>query len=233
MLNLILSSLALSAAAPAIDPQDIRDGVHKHKDAINGCYAAALTADNKLAGTVTTRFVIGPDGKVKKASIVKSTIKNPKMETCLTVELKKMSFPKPRTGGDDVIDYPFDFGSVEEAPQTRTVAGAPSTEDPAAVQKGIGGHAQTIKACFDTEAAKNKGLAGLVMTRFVIAGDGKVSEATVANSTLKNATVEGCILTTLKGIVFPPTNGGGPVSITFPFNFGSKPASLPAEPVKK
>ncbi len=94
-------------------------------------------------------------------------------------------------------------------------------------------HRAKIRQCYDGSAAAKKKLGGKLVVHFVIAADGKVSEASVKEATLDDEGVQGCVLAEVKSWSFPkPKNP--PVAINFPFQFGPppKPAFPEPEPVE-
>lgn len=78
-----------------------------------------------------------------------------------------------------------------------------------------------FKFCYERELAKNPNLYGKVTCTFTIAGNGRVSEASVLQSTMHSTTVEHCLLRTVRQIRFPPPKGGGEVIVTYPFLFST------------
>jgi TonB family protein len=72
---------------------------------------------------------------------------------------------------------------------------------------------------------------GKMDVKFVISGEGKVTKAAAANSTLKNEAVENCVVDVVKGLQFPEPMGHGSVDVTYPFAFTSK--GTVAKPAKK
>lgn len=92
------------------------------------------------------------------------------------------------------------------------------TIDETEVRKVIARNHTQARFCFEIQNLKTPGLKGHVAVKFVITATGKVREAVVAESSLKNAAVEACLVARLQTWVFPkPT--GGEVQFTFPFNF--------------
>jgi hypothetical protein len=57
------------------------------------------------------------------------------------------------------------------------------------------------------------------MVRFLIAASGRVSQSGVENTSLQNANVERCLVSTIQRIVFPEPQGGGVVEVSYPFLF--------------
>src|SRR5262245_3560179 len=75
-----------------------------------------------------------------------------------------------------------------------------------------------IHSCYAPELAKNKNLAGTVKAKWQIDEDGHTSDASVVESSMKNANVETCLLNVIGRLKFAKPKGG-PVVITYPFNF--------------
>ncbi len=78
-----------------------------------------------------------------------------------------------------------------------------------------------ILYCYERQLSANPELYGKVAIKFTIAGDGTVETQRVGESTLKNATVEGCILQKVARWKFPTPEGGTKVMVTYPFLFKS------------
>jgi TonB family protein len=76
-----------------------------------------------------------------------------------------------------------------------------------------------IKFCYERELTKNPNLYGKVAVTFTIAGNGRVSEAQVIQTSMHNPNCEECILRVIRRMVFPTPQGGGQVIVTYPFLF--------------
>jgi hypothetical protein len=75
-----------------------------------------------------------------------------------------------------------------------------------------------IRYCYETELQTKPALAGKVAVRFVIAPNGDVQTARVAEgSTLTDANLSECVLVRLRSWKFPSPKGGGSVIVTYPF----------------
>lgn len=88
--------------------------------------------------------------------------------------------------------------------------------------------AQVIKSqlgqilyCYERQLSAHPELEGKVSVKFTISGDGKVSAQKVSESSLRNSTVEGCILSRVSLWKFPAPQGGTNVVVTYPFLFKS------------
>lgn len=78
-----------------------------------------------------------------------------------------------------------------------------------------------ILYCYERQLSANPDLYGKVAIKFTIAGDGTVETQRISDTTLKNATVEGCILQKVAKWKFPTPDGGTKVLVTYPFLFKS------------
>ncbi len=78
-----------------------------------------------------------------------------------------------------------------------------------------------ILYCYERQLSANPELYGKVAIKFTISGDGGVETQRIGDSTLKNATVEGCILQRVAKWKFPAPEGGTKVLVTYPFLFKS------------
>jgi hypothetical protein len=78
-----------------------------------------------------------------------------------------------------------------------------------------------ILYCYERQLSANPQLFGKVAVKFTIAGTGQVETQAIGDTTLKNATVEGCILNKVAKWKFPAPAGGTKVLVTYPFLFKS------------
>lgn len=87
------------------------------------------------------------------------------------------------------------------------------------IRKVIQSHRSQIRYCYEQELVRNPKLAGKIAVKFVITANGTVSSASTAQTTMNNATVEGCLASRVKSWEFPKPKGGGVVVVTYPFVF--------------
>jgi hypothetical protein len=111
-----------------LDKTVIDEVVRKHVRPISKCYTDELDKGAKIKGRVATNFLIGPDGKVKRANSIRKIFAfrenerpkpvkapkgvlliNAKVENCVLGVIKGMRFPEPLGGGTVEVDYPFNF----------------------------------------------------------------------------------------------------------------------------
>lgn len=87
------------------------------------------------------------------------------------------------------------------------------------IQKVVRQHAGELRACYEKEVAKIKGLNGRIVIVWLISPQGAVTKALVKETTMKNKNVENCIINSIKFWRFPAPKGGGMVQIEYPFVF--------------
>lgn len=78
-----------------------------------------------------------------------------------------------------------------------------------------------ILYCYERQLSANPDLYGKVAIKFTIDGTGGVETQRIGETSLKNATVEGCILQRVAKWKFPTPEGGTKVLVTYPFLFKS------------
>jgi hypothetical protein len=91
--------------------------------------------------------------------------------------------------------------------------------DPEIIRRIVREHAGQIRYCYEQELNRTPGLAGKVIMKWVISGEGKVTSAQKESSEMKNANVENCMASRIKTWVFPKPKGGGIVLVSYPFVF--------------
>ena len=87
------------------------------------------------------------------------------------------------------------------------------------IQKIVRQHFGELRACYEREVAKIKGLSGKVTVVWIIAGNGSVTKALVKETTMKNKNVETCITNSIMHWRFPAPKGGGMAQVEYPFDF--------------
>ena len=85
----------------------IRRFVRRHLAQLEDCYVKELAAHPDLAGTVDTRWLIQPDGKV---GMCNAKGVSDEVASCVCGAIKAIEFPKPKGGGPvNITSYPFTF----------------------------------------------------------------------------------------------------------------------------
>jgi TonB family protein len=96
------------------------------------------------------------------------------------------------------------------------------TIDKNGVRRVILSKQAVIRRCYEKELRFKKSLGGRVVVKFEITDTGRVSAASVSESTLGDAGVENCLKNELVTWQFPPTPENTVADVLFPFNFQSK-----------
>ena len=78
-----------------------------------------------------------------------------------------------------------------------------------------------ILYCYERQLSANPNLFGKIAVKFTIAGSGQVETQSINDTTLKNASVEACVLSKISRWKFPEPKGGTKVLVTYPFLFKS------------
>ncbi|MBC7742839.1 MAG: AgmX/PglI C-terminal domain-containing protein [Bdellovibrionaceae bacterium] len=78
-----------------------------------------------------------------------------------------------------------------------------------------------ILYCYERQLSATPDLYGKVAVKFTIASTGQVETQAINDTTLKNSSVEGCILNKVAKWKFPEPKGGTKVLVTYPFLFKS------------
>jgi len=91
--------------------------------------------------------------------------------------------------------------------------------DPEIIRRIVREHAGQIRYCYESELTRTPGIYGKIVMKWVINGEGKVMQATPAESQMKNPNVENCLASRIKTWVFPKPKGGGIVIVNYPFVF--------------
>ena len=68
--------------------------VNKHAEAIENCYKREVRLNPNLKGSITVQFTIRADGKVDRARISNSTLRNKKTESCILRRVQSWRFKK-------------------------------------------------------------------------------------------------------------------------------------------
>lgn len=89
---------------------------------------------------------------------------------------------------------------------------------PEAIRRVVLRNLGQVNHCHEQGLATNPNAQGRVTVRFVIGGTGSVMASGVANSTYPIQTVADCIANAVRRWQFPAPEGGGVVTVNYPFN---------------
>lgn len=94
-----------------IDKEAVRRVIIANKAQIRACYEEELNKNFGLYGKVTVTWDIQAQGRVGKAFVKSSTLKNSNVEKCIVRRLKTWRFPEPPSGATARVSYPFVFSA--------------------------------------------------------------------------------------------------------------------------
>lgn len=130
---------------------------------------------------------------------------------------KRAAEPPPmvaNTSAETTVSEP----AAEPAPAT--TAPAPTAYKPA-IKATMRGKLPQIQYCYEQALVANPTLTGTLDLHFTIDGRGNVIQA--HGSGFPDPTVSDCVVNIVKGLQFPPPEGGGMVNVS-PYPFTFKPA---------
>ena len=143
--------------------------------------------------------------------------------------------------GKRTLDVPDGTGSMRDAPLIRivtallvgTVCAVGCSRGNRDVRPDAGNEqvrrtirrcSPQVRACYNTELIDNPGLEGRIDVRCTVGREGRVTTAAVGASTLRNPTLETCLVDVVKLCPFAKPVDGRPVDLSYTFDFGpSKP----------
>jgi TonB family protein len=85
------------------------------------------------------------------------------------------------------------------------------------VRRVVRRHINEVKYCYEHALAVHPELAGRVVVRFTVASTGWVTDSKIVSSTIGSPDVDGCIAIAVRRWEFPGPEGGGEVTVTYPF----------------
>lgn len=103
------------------------------------------------------------------------------------------------------------------APRPTVVGGIP----PASVRRTILSRLDEVAACQSTTRLERPSAAGRIVTLFVVGPTGAVIAAAVRSSTSPSRYLQQCLVNTIRDWAFDAPEGGGVVTISYPFSFDS------------
>ncbi|NBW83298.1 hypothetical protein EBR21_16230, partial [bacterium] len=93
---------------PKISMSEVESFVRSRSPEVKGCYDTALNRNPRLSGSIVWKWTIAETGKLYKAKVEKTSIKDSGFIACLEKKVKGWTFPKP-TNGAITISFPFRF----------------------------------------------------------------------------------------------------------------------------
>lgn len=91
--------------------------------------------------------------------------------------------------------------------------------DPDIIRRVVREHSPQVRYCYEKELNVSPGLSGKIAVRWMIGPDGKVTSASITDSSMNSAAVEACLKNRVMTWRFPSPRGGGSVVVNYPFLF--------------
>jgi TonB family protein len=163
-------------------------------------YEKQLLSQPMLAGTVTVKFTIEPDGKVSAAT---GSGLHKAVDACVADVIKPVAFDRPAAGKTE-INYPFEF--------------RPADPDKAVIRSFIHANRGKLQYCYEKALLLESDLAGTVTVKFTIDASGKVTAAAASGL----AKVDACVAQVIRDIAFDkPSTGKTEVNYPLVFKPGN------------
>lgn len=91
-----------------IDPTLVEATIKKYRFELQSCFERALKRDKYARGAMEWRWRIDSNGRMSGLELLKNSIDDPSMASCVRKKMSVWRFPKPRRGSIE-ITYPFEF----------------------------------------------------------------------------------------------------------------------------
>jgi len=89
-----------------IAPEKIVEQARAHLPELRACYAEALKRDASLRGEVVVSFAVEQDGKVRKPEVLRSTVGDADLASCITTTFGAFAMPAS-PAGEMRVHYPI------------------------------------------------------------------------------------------------------------------------------
>jgi hypothetical protein len=98
-----------------LDRNEIAAVIQRHLSEVRYCYEQGLQQKPALAGRLSMKFMIGPQGSVTLAQVSNSSLRHVPVENCIRDHLKTWNFPQPQGGVTVKVNYPFILRRVSDS----------------------------------------------------------------------------------------------------------------------
>lgn len=196
------------------------------------CFEAAQREQKGSGGETRVAFTIGLRGKVKRAWLLDSKLKNAKTAACLVHEASKLEFtpapPRPLSMVASIRVWPgdADLPALPEGPLP-IVAGGGFDAD--AARGLVAAEQAQINACFAEARHTDPSLWGRLALAAILEVDGTVHRISEVESHFPNAVAAHCVQKLIAGIVFPSVNNK-PFTLVLPLRLSPRASVEQASP---
>jgi len=105
--------LSLNLSEALVDEGLSRDEVgkviHAKISEIRYCYESSMLRKPELEGKLVIDFVISNAGRVRTANVKETSVQDERLNECILKRLARWEFPKPKSGVEVAVSYPFIF----------------------------------------------------------------------------------------------------------------------------
>ena len=102
---------AAPRAEGSLPKAHIAQVVRADLDNVKACYVERLEERPELEGTVTVKFTISEDGRVREVLVNRTTVSDRTLDLCVGRRACTWVFDPPKGNGVVVVTYPFHFAS--------------------------------------------------------------------------------------------------------------------------
>lgn len=219
--HLLVVDVATGGKAPAGGSGDLEAALAGYGDSFRACHDRS-----ERAGRVVMKFLVKPDGRILDPEVTSSTLGDAAVERCLVDAFAAIRLPARAGASTMSMSYQLDLGKPGKSTASDAPAGDPSLMPKKtgplsgdAIGRVMNANRAKFSACYDRVARKQRGLAGRVLLRFTIRGDGTVRNVQIKETTLGSPAVEACIVSVGKQLTFPAETGRDVTKVWYPFAF--------------
>jgi outer membrane biosynthesis protein TonB len=99
-----------------LDRVAVMDRARQARGDLMGCYDREVQRYPTLAGRLVVQFSIGPDGDVREAGVLQSTVVDDPLAACVIGNVRSWRFPPPADRGTVLVLLPIAFNRVVMPP---------------------------------------------------------------------------------------------------------------------
>ncbi|HEY6005101.1 MAG TPA: AgmX/PglI C-terminal domain-containing protein, partial [Anaeromyxobacter sp.] len=141
--------------------------------------------------------------------------------------------PPPRKKGGGLLDFESNDKALDEALGSKSATGSrsvyvpparagggsvPDKVPPSEINAAVAARIDALRRCVSEQKAREPDASGTLRMRWLIQGDGSVSDVKCLTTQYAQGAFAQCIAGVVKGIKFPRSGTSGQ-EVTFPFNF--------------
>ncbi len=201
-------------------------GIEGDLQAHSATFAACHKRDPSSAGKVVMKFLVKSDGRILEPEIASATLDSDAVKSCLVDAFAGLRVSE-RAGAKTLsMSYTLTFAAKGSSGGGSTQDQGDSLQpqktgplDGAVISQVMNENKAKFSACYDRVARKQSGLAGKVVLRFTVRGDGTVRNSKIRETTLNNKAVEDCVAEVGSKLRFPAEAGRAETKVFYPFAF--------------